>query len=233
MTEVAPKPVVTHPLESLAAEEIAAACDVLREGGLLSDRIRISSVALHEPAKEVVRGFAPGDPVPRSAKVVLYDRDERTVREVIVDLGAGLVTGTATIEGAQAPLMLEEYLQLAERLKADPRYVEALAKRGITDLENIQVDPWPAGNFGTELDREGRRLCRGMSFYRTRPDDNGYAFPIENLVAFVDYDTWELVELVDTGIVPLPTEHGRYDVEAAEGAGADPSAAGAARHHPA
>ena len=27
--------------------------------------------------------------------------------------------------------MLEEYLQLADRVKADPRYVEALAKRGL------------------------------------------------------------------------------------------------------
>ena len=216
MTEVAPKPVVSHPLESLGAEEISAACQVLREQGLLTGRVRISSVALKEPAKEDVRQFEVGDPVPRAVKVVLYDRADRSVREAIVDLVDGVVSSIDTAPGAQVPLMLEEYLQLADRLKADPRYVEALAKRGITDLENIQVDPWPAGHFGTELDAEGRRLCRGMSFYRTRPDDNGYAFPIENLVAFVDYDTWELVELVDTGVVPLPTEHGRYDTEAAQ-----------------
>ena len=95
-------------------------------------------------------------------------------------------------------------MQLSDKLKADPRYVEALAKRGVTDLENIQVDPWPAGNFGLESTSRAAGCAAASSFYRERPDDNGYAHPIEGVVAFVDYDTWELVELIDGDVVPVP-----------------------------
>jgi Cu2+-containing amine oxidase len=36
----------------------------------------------------------------------------------------------------------------------------ALAWRGITDLSMVQVDAWPASNFGLEVDKSGRRECR-------------------------------------------------------------------------
>jgi primary-amine oxidase len=221
MTELAANPTTaTHPLEPLSADEIRAAVAVLRDQGALGPKIRISSIALEEPPKETVAGFQPGDPIERAARITVYDRDAKLVSVVVVSITASLVLERHEVPGAQPPLMIEEYLQLADKLRAEPRYVEALAKRGVTDLDNIQVDPWPAGNFDLPIDREGRRLCRGMSFYRERPDDNGYAHPIENLVAFVDYDSWELVELIDGDVVPVPSEHGRYDVEAATENGA-------------
>jgi primary-amine oxidase len=204
----------THPLEPLSADEIGRAVAVLREARG-SSSLRISSVALAEPPKDVVGAFQAGDHIERSARIVCYERETRLTSIATVGIGTGTVDGWVDVPGSQPPLMLEEYMQLADKLKADPRYVEALAKRGITDLENIQVDPWPAGNFGLDIDKQGRRLCRGVSFYRERPDDNGYAHPVENLVAFVDYDTWELVELIDGDVVPVPSAHGRYDVEAA------------------
>ena len=34
--------------------------------------------------------------------------------------------------------------------KADPRVVEALAKRGITDLDTVLIETWAPGNFGIE-----------------------------------------------------------------------------------
>jgi primary-amine oxidase len=212
----------THPLEPLDQGEIAAAVSILRDQRQLGDKLRISSVTLEEPPKDVVKGFQTGDQVHRAARITCYDRETRLVSIAVVSITGATVDAWTEVPGAQPPLMIEEYLQLADRLKAEPRYVEAMAKRGITDLENIQVDPWPAGNFGLPVDAQGRRLCRGMSFYRERPDDNGYAHPIENLVAIVDYDTWELVELIDDGVVPVPEAHGRYDIEAATEGGRQP-----------
>jgi primary-amine oxidase len=205
----------THPLEPLTAEEIAAAVGILRDQREPGDRLRISSVALEEPPKDVVRSFHAGDHVPRAARITCYDRDAGTVSVAVVSITGTTVDSWIDVPGAQPPVMIEEFAEVANRLKAEPRYVEALARRGITDLDNIQIDPWPAGNFGLPIDNQGRRLCRGVSFLRERPDDNGYAHPVENLVAIVDYDTWELVELIDGGAVPVPEPHGRYDVEAA------------------
>ena len=69
--------------------------------------------------------------------------------------------------------------------KEHPEYIAALAKRGITDLDDVQIDPWPAGVFGYECE-DGRRITRCISFLRTDPTDNGYARPIEGLIVHFD-----------------------------------------------
>lgn len=216
MTEVAARPVTaTHPLDPLSAAEITDAVAILREQRELGSRLRFTSIALAEPLKALVKGFTAGDPIDRTARIVCYDRDTQETAVALVSVTARALVGWEVIPGVQPHLMLEEVAIVEEVLKSEPRYIEALARRGITDLENIQIDPWPAGNFGTEIDRQGRRICRAVSYVRDRPDDNGYAHPIENLVAIVDYDAGELVDLIDGEVVPVPEAHGRYDAEAA------------------
>ena len=68
----------------------------------------------------------------------------------------------------------------SSRLHDDDGFKEALAKRGITDLDKVQIDPWPTGNFGIAHE-ENRRVARCISYYRENPHDNGYARPIEGL----------------------------------------------------
>ena len=213
MTDTAP---VTHPLEPLTAGEIEAAMTILhaREGA--GDRLRIVSVTLDEPTKETVRAFTPGDPVERSARVVCYDRDQRQTSVAVISVTAGSLTSWTDVDGVQPHLILDEVMIVEKVMKNDERYVAALARRGVTDLDSVQIDPWPAGNFGLPVDQQGRRICRAVSYVRHHPTDNGYAHPIENLVAIVDYDTAELVELIDGEAVPVPQASGRYDVEGIE-----------------
>ena len=98
---------------------------------------------------------------------------------------------------------------------ADPDYVAALARRGITDLDGVQIDPWPAGVFGFAAE-EGRRIARCISFLRDAPEDNGYARPIEGLIVHVDLGRGEVIEVIDhaqrdgTEPVPVPTAGARY-----------------------
>ncbi len=73
----------------------------------------------------------------------------------------------------------------------------------------MQVDPWPTGAFGIAAE-EGRRVARCICFYREEPGDNGYARPIEGLQALVDMARGEVLELLDTGAVPLPDDRGSY-----------------------
>ena len=51
---------------------------------------------------------------------------------------------------------------------SSPEWQEAMRRRGITDFEKVQIDPWPAGNFGNPLE-EGRRIARCLSYYREEP----------------------------------------------------------------
>ena len=84
-----------------------------------------------------------------------------------------------------------------------------MRKRGIEDLDTVQIDPWPAGSFGVSHE-EGRRICRCLFYVRHTPEDNGYAHPIEGVVAFVDMARGEVLEIIDTGVVPVPPECGNY-----------------------
>ena len=78
-----------------------------------------------------------------------------------------------------------------------------MRRRGITDFEKVQIDPWPTGNFGNPVE-EGRRICRCLSYYREEPSDNGYARPVEGVLATVDAGRGVVLEVLDLGVVPLP-----------------------------
>jgi primary-amine oxidase len=203
---------VAHPLDMLTPDELRTAVEVVRGEGRLSNRARFPTVALHEPAKDVVLGFAPGDPIPRAADVVVLDKGTGQTFEVIVDLVERRVTSWEEIPDAQPPVLWEEWDEAEAAAKGDPRFVEACRKRGIEDLEYVFVDPVSAGNFGFEHET-GRRLVRGVAYWRRDGRDNGYAYPIEGLIPIVDLNENEVVELWDVeDPPPLPPEHGRYDV---------------------
>ena len=93
-------------------------------------------------------------------------------------------------------------------IKADPAFLAALAARGITDVGSVMVDIWSAGNFGT-ADTEGR-VAKGLSWYRHGPTDNGYARPVEGLVALVDLNAMTVMRVDDHGILPLAEQDGNY-----------------------
>ncbi len=73
----------------------------------------------------------------------------------------------------------------------------------------MQIDPWPAGSFGVEHE-DGRRISRCISYLRHSKEDNGYAHPIEGVVAFFDQGSGEVLEVVDYGEVPIPQECHSY-----------------------
>ena len=77
------------------------------------------------------------------------------------------------------------------------------------------VDQWPAGNFGLKYER-GKRLARGLSWVRAFPRDNGYARPVEGLIAVVDLNKMEVVKIEDYGVVPLPPESSNYATDLVE-----------------
>jgi primary-amine oxidase len=128
-----------------------------------------------------------------------------------VSLDDQAVTARVPVPGVQPPVMFAEYTANGEQVKADPGFQAALARRGITDVSQIQVDAWPAANVGLDVDRSGRRLARAVAYVLDGPGCNPYARPIENLVAVLDRDTGEVVELIDGDVVPVPKDPGRYD----------------------
>ncbi len=208
-----PQPTTTtgrHPLEPLDADEIARASAIIRDQRGQDPQIRFVSIALQEPDKREVlaHDMRGAEPPERVAFAVLYDRGRQQTIEAAVSLTSGVVTSWEIVEGVQPGVMLEEFFSTEEITRADPRWQEAMRKRGVTDFSLAMIDPWAAG-YDIE-DPLGRRLIRPLTFVRTREDDNGYARPVEGLVVLVDLDKMEVIDVRDHGVVPLPERAGNY-----------------------
>jgi primary-amine oxidase len=203
---------VAHPLDPLTHDEIVAAVEVLRANRDLPDRHRFVTVTLHEPSKEAVLAFDEGDPIDREAFIILLDNERESTFEAVVSVTARELRSWTEIAGVQPPIVLDEFDECEQACKDDPRFREALAKRGITDMDLVIVDPWSAGSYG---DEEGRRLSRALTWVREFPDDHAYAHPVDNLVAIVDLNRMELVRVEDYGVIPVPKEHGNYTPDVA------------------
>lgn len=208
---------VLHPLEPLTAEEIAAAVQIVKTECNLTELARFVSVTLHEPPKEVVLNFKQGDPITREAFAVLLDKTGGVgaTYEAVVSITGGKVTSWRHIPGAQPSIMLEEFFACEQAVKAHPDFQAALQKRGIANPDLVYVDPWSAGNYGTE-EENTRRILRATAHVRLNPDDlnyNSYAHPIEGLLAVVDLNSMEVLKIEDLEVVPLPPTSGNYTLE--------------------
>ena len=203
--------VVTHPLEPLTSDEIAAAVGVLRDKRALPETVRFSYVVLHEPDKDALDAFESSDtPVDRCADAVLIDRATGVVSEAVVSLRSRDVVSFVDVPDVQPALLFEDCLEAILAVKEDARWQDAMRRRGITDLDSVQLDPWPAGRFGDHLE-DGRRLTRVVSYVRHDTADNGYAHPIEGVLVYYDFHAHEVVQVDDYGITPIPAECSNYD----------------------
>ena len=207
-------PRATHPLEPLTADEITRAWEILRTRQALDGRIRVIAITLHEPPKEVVVRDRPGEAGERAAFVVLIDSAAARAYEAVVSVSQERVLSWEHVPGVQPAIVLDEFFECEAAVRADPRWQEAMRKRGVTDFALTMIDPWSAGNFGFP-DEEGRRLSRTLTWVRRSPTDNGYARPVANVIALVDLNEMRVLRVDDHGVVPLPPEDANYSAEVA------------------
>lgn len=201
-----------HPLDSLSAAELQGAVAILRKDKKLGSDFRFVSCTLDEPARSVVLGHKPGQEFPRRVFLVLLDNNSGAGYEAVVDLAAKSVTRFEALpKGIQPAIMLDEFGECEEAVKKSPLFKAALKKRGLTDTSLVMVEPWSAGNYGTEpAEDKGRRLMRALCFVRSEPKDNGFARPVDSLVVIVDLNQMKVVRIEDYGVVPLPPEAGNW-----------------------
>ena len=216
VTEVMPEaPALTaHPLDPLSAEEIerASALAGARAGG--ADTLRFPLVALAEPDKEAVRGFAAGDAFERRAFAIVFDTASGETFEAVVDLAADAVESWTRRSDIQPFPLMEEFGRAQEAVKNDPEWRAAMQRKGVTEaqLETIQIDPWPAGNFGAKWETE-HRILKAIAYLRDTEDDNGYGRPVEGVMAIVDLLENKVLEVVEEEGAPPPSSALRFDGE--------------------
>ena len=106
--------------------------------------------------------------------------------------------------------MLEEFLAAEDIVRQDPRWQEAMRKRGITDFDLCMIDPWSTPNVEPGVGPDDGRFVSPLTWVRDDPDDNGYAHPVDGVVTLVDLDTLTVVSVEDHGVLPMPAKKANY-----------------------
>ena len=210
--------VASHPLDPLSTAEILRAATIIRDHYAWGDDLRVETIDVDEPEKAVVRAIVPGAPFERIARFNAFRRGHVGVWQGRIDLRAGEVVSEHFDETARAMVAVEEVFDIERAVKADPRFQEALRRRGLLEeLDFMCVDPWTVGDFGHEAER-GRRVLNCFIWMRTFPLDNYYAHPVEGLHALIDLATLEILDVEDHfekdgDYIPVPRTPLNYDAE--------------------
>ncbi len=195
----------------LSADEIGAACTILKAKKKLGPKLRFALVQLDEPPKPAVLAWKPGQDCQRIAFITAFDTGTGRTYEARVDLKKRAVVWfnerkVTEYPYGQPPIIIEEFFKVNKIVKADKAWRAAVKRRGLTDadIENVQVDPFSAGYFGEEYEK-GRRLVSSSCYWRDNIKTNGYAHPIEGVIAKVDLINNCIVQLIDDKVViPVP-----------------------------
>jgi primary-amine oxidase len=192
-----------HPLDPLSADEITETVALLRAAGKVSDSSEFPLLVLREPPKADVLAFHTGDPIRREAFTVVYERASGKTFEAVVDLTGKSIASWKEVEGVQPSIMVKDIQIAYQAVFSDPRFGEAMKKRGIANLQDVTLDAWSAGWYGTSGE-DGHRILAMVPYYQGK-FSNYYARPIENVVVRVDLNSGKVISFVDSGVVPLAT----------------------------
>ena len=176
-----------HVLDPLSTAEIASFVAQVRSAGRIGERPRFWGISLDE---EKARGVPAGGA--RPVRLVVLDPDARAAWEVrgwtAGPESPAIVETWTDVDHRRPGVSSDEARQIAAASRQSPLLKEALAKRGITDLSLVWVDPESITGFVPE-DLADRRLSWGTVWYREFPEDNGYARPVAGVVPILDLDT--------------------------------------------
>ena len=207
-----------HPLSILSVDEINKAVEIYRSYNKSDDNALFTNITLVEPSKETVRDYKEGEEFDRLVKIVGVDSNPDGGFIATIDLKKEEVIGIERLTNdAQATYNLLEVGLATSLTKENKDYQDALEKRGITNLELVQIDPWPGGGVVHESIKPGHRAMKTISFLKENETDNAYAKPIQGIISHVDLTIKEVTCVEDFGVSPIPKAHARYDADSQSG----------------
>ncbi len=202
---LAPASAAAHssPVDALSKAEIREAVRVVEAAPQFAPGAFFPLVTLREPSKAEVLGWTPGSAFRREALVQVFERAANRLSEVVVDLRGERVVSWTAKPGRQPGVYLSEWTDAADAIRADARWRAAIQARNLLP-KDIYIDIWAPGASSVPSAPAGARLLRGIAFYQGALP-NPYDRPIEGLVATVDMNSMQVVDVTDTGIKPVNT----------------------------
>jgi primary-amine oxidase len=183
------------------------AYDVLQQAGHAERDTFFASVLLREPAKDLVLSWTEGQPITREADVVLLQQGKTF--EARVDLAGRKLISLREMKEVQAPFLASEIFGADEAIKKDPLVVEALKKRGFTDLNTVRCTALPLA-YAAVPEQDTQRIGFGdcsqqHGFYHS------WGRSIDGLTLQMDMVTKKVLKVIDTEIVPVANGAVNYE----------------------
>jgi primary-amine oxidase len=207
---VALAPAVHHPLDALTPAEYWIVYKAVRDAGHTEEKTIFSSVLLHEPDKAYVLAWQPGTPIERKADVVLYYKGHSYA--ALVNISTAKVESFEELKGMQAPFTRTEEQEVDDAIKHDPQIVEALKKRGITDLNLVLCYATPGGYIGLK-EQDGRRIGWGGCEYNIDAENGMEDREVAGIFFTVDMTTKKITRFTDYGVTPMAPVSEVYDYD--------------------
>src|SRR5829696_2549331 len=107
-------------------------------------------------------------------------------------------------------MTVDEFHECDAALRRDPRVIEALARRGITDLDLVLIDTWAYGAHLVPERHRGGRIGWADVWRLSEEGSSPYANPVTGLHFVVDLNRMELLEVEDLRHVDEPDTMGEY-----------------------
>ena len=130
-----------HPLDPLDGPELERAAALIVAAFGKDEPVRFERIELNEPDKAALRRPSPGGAVDRQARFSIFRRGRVGVTEGILSLDQGRVLTSRHLTQARPMIMLEEFLEVEAAVKANPAFIAACRRRGITDISQVCVGP--------------------------------------------------------------------------------------------
>lgn len=203
---------VSHPLDSLTADEITQAVSIIKASGHDVSNYRFSELRLKDEDKDAVwNSVLDNKPMQAKRHAVFSILDKDSIIEGEVDLAAGKVVKWDAQQGKHGMVLLDNFATVQQAIETSPEYAAALKKRGINDVKKVVTTPLTVGYFGDEDDLKHDLSVLKVVSYLDTGDGNYWAHPIENLVAVVDLNAKKVIKIEDQGVVPVPMAARPYD----------------------
>jgi primary-amine oxidase len=198
-----------HPLDALGAEELSRAVEILTEAGHADADARFPALTLMEPDKAEVLDWTEGAAMPARRAFAAIRRGPETF-EAVVDLAAGAVESHRQVEGVESGILLEEWKLAYTATVQDERWQEAMRARGYESFDELFCAPLSTGFFGEDQPHAGARILKVPCFDTTGAENNLWGKPIEGLLTVVDLNEGRVIDVIDTGVVPVPADAPLY-----------------------
>lgn len=211
LSSAAIEELVYHPLNPLTPDEITETATIVRESQYAKEGMYFPEIKLETPDKEQVWAWDDGrisERLPRQATFVAIIGSKPY--EGIVDLNEKKVV--AWKEVTKGWPFYTEWGQTEAIVEKDPEAVEALAKRGITDLEKVKFADGPLGDYGPELTPPGSRLAMSVPRVEVEGAFDGFFHPVDGIAFLVDLNKKQVVKIYEYGTPPISRDPNNYSL---------------------